>query len=622
VKKFPEAIICLLLFCVCVLVYQINGQLDLASNDNIPHTLLAFNWLENQRLNFDNFRDSYFFLGEAEPPYYFSEAPNGHLTSTYPIGTSIVTFPLYLLFFIYLKLVGFFQAIGGDGSVALDLTNRDFDETRKFFGKLAGTLCSVLSVIFFYLSLRFKFSRAIALLTTFTYAFATTTWVLNSQDLRQHTVSNLLLTGLILCLFKANRTTGRSRRVLLLIAGCFCGLLPSVRLTSAIFSAVAIGYGIYIYRKECIYLLLGLPSILLNWSWNSYYFGLANFSRGGYARQFESGASSYNFSPQHVIEAFFGQLISPGDGLFIFSPVLLFAILGFFVVFRRRTGADETLLLGLSFACLGLFLHYCIYAPWDGGGDSYGPRFLTDILPVACFLVGYALDAITMPGRRRMRPLLFGFLLTLFLSTAVQTVGAFTDTAWGKIPLPLINNPQRRWSLNDSQIERHSRNLIARIAPPIRDPETYIQQLDGDLNQLEIIRRNGTVESAKNRLVARTGAKRVLRASLTNTGQSPWFGYQTGLDDRGETRLKMRLVNAAGKPVRFKQDNLFISGQPQPGESATAIGQVILPKKVGDYRLVFWLTAEGIEENAESKPPIYELNLTVQPRRKKAASDS
>lgn len=620
-KKFPEAVICLLLFAACVLVYQLNGQIGLASNDNIPHTLLAFNWLENGTLNFDNFRDSYLFVGETNTPYYFSEAPNGHLTSTYPIGTSIVTFPLYLLFFIYLKLVGLVQALGGDSSaLALNLTDESFNETRHFFGKLAGTLCSALSVVLFYLSLRLKFNQPVALLTSFTYAFATTTWALNSQDLRQHTVSNLLLTGLMLCLLKANRTTGRSRHILLVVAGCFCGLLPSVRLTSAIFAAAAIVYSVYIYRRESIYLLLGLPSILLNWMWNSYYFGLANFGRGGYSQQFESGASSYNFSPPHIIEAFFGQLISPSDGLFIFSPVLLLAIPGFYLVFRRRAGADEKLVLCLAFACIGLFLHYCIYAPWDGGGDSYGPRFLTDILPVVCFLVGYSLDAILakLPPRSfRITPLLAVFLLTLFLSTAVQSVGAFTDVSWGKVPLPLINNPQRRWYLTDSQIERHSRNLIAQIASPIHDSELYLQQLNGKLDQLETIRRNGTIETIGDRWTVRTGTKRVLRASLTNTGQSTWFGYQTGLEEQGETRLYLRMFNAAGNPVRLKQDNLYISGRPQPGERATAIGQIIAPTKPGDYRVVLWLIAEGLEEAVESKPPLHEFTLTVLPRQKK-----
>jgi hypothetical protein len=584
--------------------------ITLQSNDNIPHALLAFNWLENHTLNFDNFRGSHLSAADAEP-YYFDAAPNGHLTSTYPIGTSIVSFPLYVLFFIYLKLAGLIGS--GDSSALLHLTSPEFDITRRFCAKLAGTICTALSVVLFYLSLRFKFSRVIALLTAFTYAFATTSWALNSQDLRQHTVANLLLTGLILALFKVDRTAGKQRHLLLFIAGCFCGLLPSVRLTSAIFVAAAIVYAVYVYRKQSLYLLLGLPSIGLNWLWNSYYFGLANFSRGGYLKQFESGASSYKFSLQYFTDAFWGQIIGPSDGLFVFSPVLLFAIPGFYVAFRRRAGNDEKLILCLGLACLGLFLHYCFYAPWDGGAGSYGPRFLTDILPVACFLVGYALDAIT--HSRKLVRLLPLFLLTLLLSTVIQTIGAFSDTAWGKVPLPLITYPQRRWGLEDTHIERNFRNLIARIAPPIRDPQTYTQQLAGKLNTIEIMRKQDrTVQPIPDQWVVRPGARIILKANLTNTGQVGWFGYQTGLEDQGETRLQAKLINQAGQTVKFRQDNLFISGTPQPGETATALGLLSFPRKPGDYQLQIGLIIEGKEKATAGKPPLYTHSVTITPK--------
>lgn len=101
-KQKPLALTCLLIFLACCAVYLVNSRV-FSSNDNIPHTLLAFNWLENQTLHFDNFTNSHFFkdcqLCFNGVPYFFQEAPNGHITSSYPIGAAIVTFPLYLLFF-------------------------------------------------------------------------------------------------------------------------------------------------------------------------------------------------------------------------------------------------------------------------------------------------------------------------------------------------------------------------------------------------------------------------------------------------------------------------------------------------------------------------------------------
>lgn len=624
-RKMSQAAIALLIFAACVWVYHVSGSLNLGSNDNIPHTLLALNWLENQTLNFDNFRDSYFFQF-GETPYYFSEAPNGHLTSTYPIGTAIVTFPLYLLFFLYLKLSSLVQGLfSGDLSLAINLTSAEFEPTRRTLARLAATLCSALTVVLFYLSARLKFLPSVVLLTTFTFAFATSTWVLGSQDLRQHTVSNLLLTALIFCLLKANRTTGRPRQLLFLVAGCFCGLFPSVRLTSAIFVVTALVYVVYFYRREVIFFLLGLPTILLNWAWNSYYFGIENFSRGGYLRQFESGASGYNFSPDYIVEAFFGQLISPSDGFFVFAPVLLFALPGAYLAVRQRAGKDEILVLGLSLACLILFLHYCVYVPWDGGGGSYGPRFLMDVLPVVCLLVGYSLQAIVLKFSTASRPdrvLLALFLGLLLCSTAVEVIGAFSDTAWSKVPLPLIRAPERRWSLSDSQIERHFRNMVARIHPPISDPETYARQIDGVIEQIEWLRQNGTVVPLADHMQIRTGNNRILRATLRNTGQSPWFGYQTGLEGFGETRLELRLWNEAGRPVKLKQDRLYISGTPQPGETATAMALLQLPRQPGTYQAELRLIIEGNanEYMNPDRPPLHRWTITVLPRLKKNAA--
>ena len=617
ISKISELTLCLLLLGACIFIYQ-SSLYSSGSNDNIPHKLLAFNWLENHSLNLDNFRGSYLFK-DGESPYFFTEAPNGHLTSTYPIGTALITFPLYLLFFIYLKLAALLH-LGGAGS--LDLASKAFAPTLQFFGHLAAALCSALSVILLYLGLRLKFSRATALIATFTYGFATTTWALSSQDLRQHTVSNLLLSALILCLLKVNRTPEKSQKILLVLAGVFCGLLPSVRLTSAIFAAAAVVYAVYVYRKQAIYLLPGLLSILPNWIWNSYYFGLENFSRGGYLKQFESGASGYDFSLNYFISAFLGQLVSPSDGLFIYSPVLLFSLLGGYIAFRGRTQPDEKLILCLGFACLGLFLHYCFYKPWDGGSDSYGPRFLTDILPVACFLLGYSVDWLTTGWSQtgwppQLNQVMFSlFLLLLFWSTAVQMLGAVTHTTWGRVPLPLLNQPERRWSLTDSQIERHFRSLLMQISPPIHDPKTYGQGLSGEIERLEMIRKNGNIQPVEQSLVLKTNERRVFRAALKNTGQSPWFGYQTALQENGETRIQVSWTDAAGQVFEPRQSELFVPGQPQPGETAAAIGMLTAPGRPGTYQVAFVLNMKGLE-NYRTAKPLYSLNVTVNPRVKK-----
>jgi hypothetical protein len=618
ITQRPQAATSILLFGVCLFVYLSNDITSLASNDNIPTTIQALNWLQNHSLNLDNFRGSYFYRISDDTPYFFTEAPNGHLTSTYPIGSVLITFPLYFVFFISLKITAFFQTLTTGNPVdLLNLTNQSFELYRKGFGKLAASICSAFSVVIFYLIVRLKFQQATALIATFLFAFATSTWALCSQDIRQHTVSNLLVISIVFCLFKADRLREKRRTLMLLLAGVFCGILPGVRLTSSIFSAAAFVFVIYAYRKEARFFLLGLPTVLINFAWNIYFFGLKGLTGGGYSQQFDSGASGYRLSPSYFTEAFFGQLISPSDGIFAFSPVLLFAFPGAYLVFKRRAGKDEQLILCLTFACVGLFFHYCFYAPWTGGSDSFGARFLTDIVPVLCLLVAYCLDEIVqwVTTRKQFidRLIFSSFLALLLLSTFVQMVGASTKTDWGNVPIPLINQPDRLWQIRDSQIERHTRNFLARIHHPIDDPETYAQNLAGTIDRIEWIKRDGTIEPIDGTLKIAQNYRRILRLQVKNTGQSEWYGYENGMIELGETRMRVLFYNKSGKRVKLPNSNaIFVSGNIQPGQTVEAIGKINFPRKAGTYEARFVLIASGMEKLRDtSQKPLYRLNVEI-----------
>jgi hypothetical protein len=618
--KHPDRIICLLIFVTCVFVYLSNQRFFLGSNDNVPHTLLAFNWLENQKLNFDNFRDGYLFGGDR--PYFFAEGANGQLTSRYPVGTSLISFPLYVIFYLYLKLASFIETLtSGVPSDLLDVASRDFSEYRKTFSKLAGTLSTALAAVLFYLSLRLKFNWFVSSIATFTFAFATASWALNSQDLRQHTISNLVVITIILCLLKANRAVGKNRRILLLLAGIFCGLLPGVRITSGIFSAAAFFYSILVFRKESIFFLLGLPSALISFAWNAYFFGVDNMITGGYVSQLEIRPSPYKFELGHFLQAFFGMTVSPSEGFFVYSPVLLFAIPGVFQVFKRRSNPDEKLMLWMTLASIGLFIHFCFYGSWMGGSGSYGSRFLTDVVPVVSFLVAYPLDTIVRRFTDRPNPVtkavFVTFLVSLLLSTLIQAIGVFSNTDWGMSPIPLGTDRSRIWHITDSRIERHTKNLFARITRPIKNPDQYIQGLKGKVERMEMTAgRNPFEDIDGSPIELRTRQRRVFRATLTNVGTSQWYGYESGMVGMGEAKLRVQFVNRDGnnpKPMLGRWLN--VAGTTQPGEQTTAIGRVTFPNRPGNYEMQFGVFAAGLNnELNEAKPPIYTMDVTVLPR--------
>ena len=650
-KTRPNLVIGLAIFLVCLLVYLINRQ-TISSNDNIPHSLLAFNLLENHTLNFDAFRNSHFYGADGQcancpggVPYYFSEAPNGHLTSSYPIGTAVVAFPLYLVFFTYLKIQFFFQGLFSGNAITFpDITSVGFDAYRKFYEKLAGAIATSLSVVIFYFASRLKFSLKAAAVSTFVFAFATATWVINSQGLKQHGISNLLLITIVYCLLKANRVEGKPRQRLLLVAGICCGLIPSVRLPCSVFSLAAIAYSLFAFRKDTLFLFFGLPTALINIAWNYYFFGAGNLVGGGYSRLMDGGSGSYIFTLQHFTEAFWGLLSSPSDGLFTFSPVLVFSLFGTYQIWRMRAGKDEQLLACLIGASAILFINYCFFAPWNGGSGSFGSRYMTDLLPILCFPIGYFLERLTRQSdlsaaglnaaglnaageqhaqvqRPAFKAAAVLFLVALVFSTGVQAIGAFSRTTWGTVPLPLSGDGKARtWSWHDTQIQRHTNSIVFDFLNPVGNGNEYLSNTQGEIQQI-LDRGDARSAQASQRpltmLAVPPGRQMVLQAQLKNTGTTRWYGYETGMV-RGETRVLVRFFNAANQEVKPSTRNrLYVSGMPKPGETATAIGAIAFPKQRGDYTLKFELTVAGVGSFIDS--PDFQIPLTVagQPQKKK-----
>ena len=75
-----------------------------------------------------------------------------------------------------------------------------------------------------------------------------------------------------------------------------------------------------------------------------------------------------------------GLLFSPTRGLFVFSPFLLFLVLAW-----RHLPRERGLTLALS---LGVILQILLYAKTDWrGGASWGPRYMTDLLPLLMWML-------------------------------------------------------------------------------------------------------------------------------------------------------------------------------------------------------------------------------------------
>ena len=135
-------------------------------------------------------------------------------------------------------------------------------------------------------------------------------------------------------------------------------------------------------------------------------------------------------------ESIAGLLISPGRGLLVFTPIALVAMWGLATQARR-----SSLARGLFAA---VTVHFAFMSTWNEwhGGESFGPRLLTDLLPALFFFLPEGLAAWPKAGA----------LLGL-CSVAIQLLGGWTyDYRWERLHQRGQEFDAALWSWSDSPI--------------------------------------------------------------------------------------------------------------------------------------------------------------------------
>ena len=167
-----------------------------------------------------------------------------------------------------------------------------------------------------------------------------------------------------------------------------------------------------------------LPAVVLVGIYNTYYLGAPwEFGQGITGRAVAlrmTGSQELWQTP--LWEGLAGLLISPSRGLFVYSPVLAFALWGVFLAWRRPGLA---ILRPFSLAAAVILIIQSKWFCW-WGGYSFGYRIILDI---TVLLIPFL--AVTMDELFRRKTLLAAFAVLLACSLLVQIVGVFADDASG-----------------------------------------------------------------------------------------------------------------------------------------------------------------------------------------------
>ncbi len=383
-----ELWVSLLIGLCCLLVYNANRR-AISAGDTYPARYLPFAIWRYHSLLLDPIAPLTA-QGRGDTAFWMVPAPGGHTISLYPVVLPVLIAPLYL------PAVGTLHLRGW--------TEGRLDHMARVMEKLSASLVAALSASLLYLLLRRRAAESIALLLTLAYAFGTTTWVISSQALWQHGMAELLVIGALL-LLTAPCTVPRA-----LAAGLLCGLIAGNRPPDVILAAALGAYGLFWAGRRAALLAAGaaLPVglVLL------YNLGVTGHLGGGYGLMGKAA-----FLQHDLLSGLGGLLFSPTRGLFVFSPFLLFLVLAWRHLPRDR--GERGLTLAMS---AGVVLQVLLYAKADWrAGISWGPRYLTDLLPLLLWMLVPVVASLRGLGR-------MCFLLAVGAAVVLEAIGAFWYT--------------------------------------------------------------------------------------------------------------------------------------------------------------------------------------------------
>ena len=375
--------ICISVGLACLLIYNLNLR-SISAGDTYPARYLPFSIWRYGTLVLDPIANTVA-QGRSSTAYWIVPA-RGHQISLYPVVLPVLVAPLYLPAVLYLQFRGWDERL---------------DRAARVMEKLTASLLAAAATALFYLVMRRRAPPGTSLVLALVFGLGTTTWVISSQALWQHGVAELLLVLEMLLL------TGAPTPLRVLTAGLICGLIAGNRPPDSILAAALGLYGVWwAGRRAALLVATALVPVALVAFYNVH---VAGTLLGGYGIP-DRG----DFIHHGLFSGMLGLLFSPTRGLFVFSPFLLFLFYRPSRLLGGTTYRPLTMAMGVAIA-----LQVLLYAKADWrGGYSFGPRWLTDVLPFLIWMLPPVVAALGTWGR-----LLFG--LACAVAVAIEAIGAF-----------------------------------------------------------------------------------------------------------------------------------------------------------------------------------------------------
>ena len=357
-------------------------------------------------------------------PFYLRKIGENYVTA-FPLISSVIALPITFFYLLISPNVTW--------------------ESVYYISHLSGSFIIALSssLIFYIFYALLKTSIKKSLILTFIFSFCTINLPLISQGLWQHGSVQLFLILAVIFYLRNNPF------FLFLSLGLAILARPTAGIALVIFAIFLI-----INKRKKLYpdfdfkywirCFLGIlvPVLIFFFYNNTFYQSLSN---QGYASQLENSWLG-NFP-----ESFIGMFLSPSKGVLIYSPILIFSIIGFYYGYKKHE------LVKISFWIV--LIHCLVLSKWKHwyGGYGFGYRMVSDVIPFFIFPIWFLLET----HFDRIKKIIFGLLI---LSFTIQFSGLiFFDSIWHNAYDTGFKNTSWLWSIQDSEAFFNIRRVMVKL---------------------------------------------------------------------------------------------------------------------------------------------------------------
>jgi hypothetical protein len=300
--------------------------------------------------------------------------------------------------------------------------------TNSFFAASLGLI-----LFLYFLALKIRLKQA--LLMSMVSLFATNLLVYS-----KHSVAHMVFTSfLVLAFFLVKKYSLSHKKFLLFFSAISYGIvLIAYNPTFLLPFPVLILYYLLLTKpqlnrnsfisilKDAYVFLLGLIPLMIIYVWfeNIRAQGSISSSSPQYFSSVAANTLSHIQIPV-IIEGLYGQLLSPGRSFFLYSPLILI-ILFFWHKIRNKIVSELIVFLMISIIYIFFFSTQYAFRESDQvvaelwhGESSWGPRYLTPLIPFGMLVVGNIFVALSKMQK------IFIFLPLAILGLYIELLGIF-----------------------------------------------------------------------------------------------------------------------------------------------------------------------------------------------------